>query len=335
MLSALVGVSAIVPQGWHAVQLAGLEHSEAIQGLYAWGLTDIVNSYWLKAVMVLIGGNFVAVALRTYWARQQDAARPRVTASAPYHIKLEAPQPERAVEGIRSVLTAQFGRPVREAVSGSKVTLTFATSPRAYISPLLTHLGLVSLLLGAIWAYQPVPMSYSVPRATLEVRHPQSGYVGTFDMAAQEPQTFFQFPAEYSIARYEIDQDGLGPAVQMQRVDQRQRRMDAFWVYLNAPEGFDAKHRGGEVEILAKKMAIVPKSGAGMGSRGESVLLLVGLGLLAIGMVELGRPIGELVVESEGRDVEMFGLPVRAGDARFSTSFDHWALMARWALSLS
>ncbi|MBX2813352.1 MAG: cytochrome c biogenesis protein ResB [Myxococcales bacterium] len=333
LLSVLVAVSAFVPQGWQAVQLAGLEHTETIRELYAWGLTDIATSYWLYGLGCLILGNLVAVGIRAISTERQRSAVEVDVKRAPHHVTLETPQPERAVEGVRNLLASTLGRPVRESVQGARVTLAFDTAPQAFLSPLLTHAGLVALLVGAVLANRPAPPQYSVARAKLEVRDSQTGRVGRFDLATQEVRQFFRWPASYSIVNYSPDRDGLGPAINMQRVDQQARRMDSFWIFLHAPAGFDARHRKGEVSIAATEMGMVPRPGAGMASRVESLLLLVGLGLLGIGVRELGRPAGELVVKTDGRYIELFGLPTQSNDGRFSSAFERWTLLTRWVLT--
>ena len=153
-----------------------------------------------------------------------------------------------------------------------------------------------------------------------------------FDLAQDEERTFFQWRARYTIRDYTPQKDGLGPAVRVERIDPDQRSMEDFWIYAEAPAGFDARHRAGEVAISARSMGLVPRPGAGLASRPEGVLLLMGLGLLAIAALELGRPHGRLLVEAEGRSVRLAGVPHREQDASFAAAFEKWTLLARWGV---
>ena len=333
-LATLVGVSAFVPQGWLAVELAGLERTEGIRNLHAWGLTNIAYSPWLSALCCLIVGNFIAVGLRIYGERTgQPADGAKNLENAHHKIEVSAHEPEHAAEQVRHVLNSALGRPIQESVRGSTVTLTYETAPRALMSPLMTHLGLVLLLVGAVFASRPAPAKRSVVRAELKVTDTRTGSVGIFDMAQFENRTFFQWPFDYSIQNYVQQKDGLGPAIQMRRLDDQRRQVSVFWVYLNAPPHFDARHRRGAVKIEARSMGITARPEAGMASRTESVLLLLGLGLLAIGTLELGRPVGQLVVRTDGRKVKLFGLPSTQGDKKFAFSFKKWAQLAQWAVT--
>lgn len=333
-LAVLVSISAFVPQGWLATRLAGLEHSESIRTLYVYGLTNVAESPWLLALGALLVGNLVAVLLRLVRARRAAPDDAVLARAAPCAIELDAPFPERAVEQVRSLLARLFGRPVTERVEGARVLLAFETAPRARLTPLTTHAGLVLLLLGAVLSTRPPPPSRSMVRTVLEVRDSRSPAVGTFDLAEDEVRSFFQWRAEHVIRDYAPQKDGLGPAIRMERIDPELRRVEDFWVYLNAPPGFDARHRKGEVSIIAKEMGLVPRPGAGLASRPEAVLLLLGLGLLGLGALELGRPDGRLVVEAEGRRVRLAGVPHRARDPRFFAAFERWAGLTRYGLGV-
>jgi hypothetical protein len=302
-----------------------------LRELYAWGLTDVASSPWFFALLALLVGNLLALSLRLLWARRPAPDDAALAASAPHQAVIEAAWPERAVEGVRAVLARALGRPAVERVEGPRVLLAFETAPRARLTPLLTHVGLVLLVLGAVLATRPPDRSESMVRALLVVTEPRSGSVGRFDLAQEEVRTFFQLPFEYVIRDYVADRAGLGPALRMERLDNQRGVRDPFWIYLEAPPGFDARHREGAVEIVAEKMGLVPKPGSGLPSRPEAVLLLIGLAFLAVGARELERADGRLIVEAEGRSVRVAGVPRSEGDARFGRAFRRWAGLARWS----
>ncbi len=330
--SVLAAVSAFIPQGWLAEEFSRLDHTEGLRTLYAWGLTDVARSWWLVGVLVLLGGNLVAVIARYAAARRSLPDDQALAALAPHQAELETKLPERAAEAVRAVYGSLFGRPVSERVNGSSVLLAFDTAPRAGLTPLLTHVGLVLLVLGAVLSTRPPPRSDAMVRALLEVREVQSGSMGRFDVAQDEARSFFQARAEHVIRDFQLDRDGLGPAILIVRTDPDQQTRDDFWVYRDAPPGFDARHRRAEVAISASKMEFVPKPGKGLPSRAEGVLLLLGLALLAAGAFELNRPSGRLIAELDGKTVRLSGVPHRLGDPKFQAAFQRWALLARFGL---
>lgn len=342
LLAALVAVSVLVPQGWQAVRLAAFDGSPVIRSLYAWGLTDVATSPWLYALLVLLVGNLVAVASRAVFARAAGIEAERFLAEAPHREQLETQTPEVAVAQVRAALGSLFGRPVEEKVSGARVMLAYESAPRAALSPIVAHLGLVVLMVGTVLASRPAPVGKSMVRARLEVTDTRSGSVGLFDMAQDEVLTFFQWPFEFSVRAYTPQKDGLGPAVRMERVDPEQRRSDAFWVYRDAPAGFDAQHRvgvdldaarrTGQVVIEALDMGLVPRPGEGLASRPEAVLLLLGLGLLAVGLIELARPDGRILAVVEGRRIELAGTARDRDPRRFEAAFARWVGGVRWML---
>ncbi|MEL6188547.1 MAG: cytochrome c biogenesis protein ResB [Myxococcota bacterium] len=342
MLAALVAVSALVPQGWHAVRLAAFDGSPLLRQLHAWGLTDVASSPWLYALLVLLVGNLVAVALRAYFARPRILEEDRFLAEAPHRERLETSAPEQAVARVRATFGSLFGRPVEEKVDGARVVLAYESAPRAALSPLVAHVGLVVLMLGTVLATRPAPFAKSMVRARLMVTDTQGGSVGRFDMAQDEVLTFFQWPSEFSIRGYTPQKDGLGPAIRMERVDPERRRVDVFWIYRDAPPGFDGRHRvgldggpeqrTGQVVIEATDMGMVPRPGEGLASQPEAVLLLLGLGLLALGIVELSRPDGRVLAVVEGRHIDIAGTARDGDPRRFGAAFDRWVGGVRWML---
>lgn len=341
VLAGLVLVAAWVPQGWMAERLAGFEGSETLRMLFSAGLTNVATSWWLGGLLILIVGNFVSVVLRVALSSTASAPLGR-DAGAPLESTVTSQAPERTVEAVRNAFATLFGRPTVEKVEGPRVVLVYETAPRARLSPLIAHLGLVMVLVGTALAAQPAPFARSMVRAKLKVKDTQTPSVGIFDMAQDEVKTFFQWPSEFAIRAYTPSKDGLGPAVRIQRTNTEQRRVDEFWVYLDAPEGFDANHRvgldgpvqnrRGQVVIEALEMGMVPRPGQGWTARPEAILLLAGLGLLVLGVIELGRPDGQLVVDIEGRDLRVAGWPRHTSDARFVSAFPRWTGVAQWAV---
>ncbi len=332
-MAALAMVAAVVPQGEAAITLARYEHSEDVQRLIAWGLTDVVGSPWLKALAVLLLGNVVAVVLTSRWTTDGDEAAD-APARAPEDTKIEAPRPEAAVETLRETFRTLLGAPpTAEKVDGSRVTMSFRAGAEAGLAPLWAHLGLVLLVAGAAWASRPPPPSKQAVRAVLDVKDSRTGTVGVFDIVEGETRQFFQWRAQYILRDYAASKDGLGPAVRIERLFPDQRRRDDFWVYQEAPPNFDERHRKGFVSITPRKLGLVPVPGAGLASSGAAVMLLVGLGLLLYGAAAGSQAQGQLWIDVDGRDVRLLGTPTKPGDPLFSQAFQRWDVMARAVLS--
>lgn len=332
LLALLAGVAAVVPQGHEALALAALEHSDQIRTFAAWGLTDVFGSAWLKAAGVLFAVNVVAVFIRT-GAQAKSEVAPRIPAKAPHRAELRASLPERAVESLRETFRSALGTsPLAEKVEGSRVTMVFDTAAAAARAPLLAHLGLAMLVAGAAWAVQPAPKGRMMVRALLEVKDSRSQTVGRFDLAQGETVKFFQWRPDYVIREYVQSKDGLGPAIRMERIMNDQKRITDFWVYLNAPPGFDERHRRDIVAITAKSMGLAPMPGAGLTASPGAGLLLAGLGLLLIGILTGARPAGRIWLEADGDEVRIVGVPGSREDPAFQKSFERWTLLARSAV---
>ncbi len=330
----LAGTAAVVPQGWEAVELARLPYANQIQELARWGLTEVFSSAWIRALGALLLINVAAVVLRhrmTLGVRSGMIDPPR---AAPYAESLTAPLPERAVEALRATFrTLMGGSPVSERVDGSKVTMMFETARRAEIAPLFAHLGLVLLVVGAGLSVHPPSRNKSVVHAILDVKDSRTGTVGRFDMATGEPYQFFQWRPHYVIRDYSIDRNGLGPAIRMdQIVDDKESRTVDFWVYQNAPPGFDERHRKDVVSIQAVQIGVVALPGTGLSAQPASFLLIAGLALLGFGALAGNRAQGRLWLEADGDAVRIVGVPRHAGDPSFERGFSRWSIMARAAL---
>lgn len=328
LLAAFVAITALVPQGREAVPLAEHPDATAIHALIRLGLTEVFESSWIRALFVLLGGNFLAFL---YVARQ--SAAPRRLATPPtdpeLRAELSAQTPERAVEALRDTFRAYLGAPESEEVRGSRVTMLFSTNAGGRYTGMFAHLGLVMMIAGAGLASRPPPASKTAVRALLEVKDTSSGFVGSFDMVAGEPFQFFRWPAKYTIRNYSPSRDGLGPAVQLERVETEDRsRTETFWVFLNAPGGFDERHRRGEVAIVARSMGLVALPGFGVTSSPAAALLVFGFGLLLAGAAGARRPEGWFWVVADGDRVTVTGLAADPEDGGFERIFGRYVALA-------
>ena len=334
LMSALAVAAAVVPQGDAALAIARYEHSDTIQQLAAWGLTDVFSSFWLKALGLVLVGNVTAVVLEAISRARRTPVDVAVPARAAEDTKLEAARPEEAVETLRETFRQVMGAPpAAEKVDGSRVTMAFNAGARAGLAPLWVHLGLILLIGGAVWASRPPPAGKLAVRALLDVKDSRSGIIGRFDLVEGETRQFFQWRAQYVVRDYAASRNGLGPAIRIERVFPDQQRRDDFWVYQDAPPTFDAAHRKGFVSVTARKMGLAPIPGAGLASSGAAVLLVFGLGMLLYGAFAGRSARGRLWIDVEGRDIRLVGAPVRAGDPLFHQAFRRWDLMARSVLA--
>lgn len=333
VLALLAGVAAVVPQGRDALLLLTGEHSEGLRRLAALGLTDVFQSGWMRALAVLLFANVLAALVRGFRGGRSDgpAAPPK---GAPLVTELVASLPERAVEALRLNLRSALGAaPSGEQVEGAKVTLVFDTHPKSQLTPLLSHVGLILVVVGAGLLMQPPPESRSLVRALLRVTDSRTGSVGHFDMAQGEPVKFFQWRAEYVLRDYRATTSaGLGPAVRVERISPQDQRRDDFWVYRDAPAGFDQRHRRGLVAIEALSMGFYAAPGFGMSSNPASFLLLLGMGLAVLGAVGARRAAGRVWVEADGERVRLVGVPAVAADQAFGRVFERLSLISKLAI---
>ena len=211
--------------------------------------------------------------------------------------------------------------------------MVFDAGRDAGVAPLLSHLGLLLLVVGAGLHASGGGEVSKTPRARFEITDSRTKAVGHFDMVAGEAKSLFQWPSQYILHDYVRNRDSLGPAVRLERREAGAPRGGAFWVYLNAPEGFDAKHRSGEVAIRAEWMGMVAPPGNGLADSPVGALMVFGMGLLGFGVFAQRRPRGRIWVEARGRDVAIRALPEREGDPAFAAAFERWALEVRAVLT--
>lgn len=331
LLAIFAAVAAIVPQGSAAIELVQFEEAVDLRRLATWGFTAVFESAWIRVVGVLLVANVLSVVLRGMNTRAEENLE--TPSGAPLEAELEAPLPERAVESLRVNLRAALGTaPAAEKIDGAKVTMVFDTSPRGEIWPLVAHIGLVLLVVGAGLLVTPAPRSKSVVRAMLKVTDSKTGSQGFFDMAQGEPIKFFQWRTDFVIRDYVASKNGLGPAIRIERFDPGGQRRSDFWVYRDAPASFDKLHRRGFVSIEAISMGLQAAPGYGLSSKPMSVLLLLGLALVVLGAMGSGRAAGRLWVEAEGDRVRLLGVPRTKDDPGFAKSFGRLELLSRMAL---
>ena len=330
VLGVYVACGVVVPQGREAMELLQFEGAEGLRTLAAWGLTDVLASPWFRALLALLLINGLLAALRLLLGSRGTDASYALPGRAPHEAELVTQRPEEAPELLRESLGAYFGRvPARERVEGGRVTMSFDTAGRRTFTPVVMHLGLVVLIVGAAMAAEPAPRPNSVVRAILRVTDTRTGSVGVFDMAQNEPIQIFQWRANYTVLDYLPSKGTLGPAVRIQRTGAESSSHSEFWVYRDAPPGFDARHRGGLVSFEALSMGLVPAPGHGLASRPSSVFLIVGLSLLILGSLGQTRASGRVWVDTDGERVRLVGVPERAGDGGFARLFERLEVWAR------
>ncbi len=110
VLAIFAGLTAFIPQGKEALALAVAEDASELHTLAAWGLTDVFESAWIRALAVLLLANILAAIVRTAGAGRKKAnARPPM--NAPYKVDLVADLPERAVESLHETFRIRLGVP--------------------------------------------------------------------------------------------------------------------------------------------------------------------------------------------------------------------------------
>lgn len=316
-LAAIVLASALIPQGWLAVEQLGAQPSETLRWAYRLGLADVSHAPLFWGLVALCAGNFAAMVLVRSFGSRGDVEGTK----APLQGQLESAKPEQAPLQTRQLLAAVLGPPIKEVVEGPSVRLLFETAPRARWMGLTLHAGLVLLMVGAVLASSPPNKTDMVVKATLVAKDAKSNALGYFDLAQREERNFFFHPDVYVLRGYEANALGLGPAVIMQRFDPRTGQSGRFRVFQDAPPGFDAKHRRGQVGLTAVSMGYAARPGFGLTSRGEAVLALIGFALLLVAAMEVGRPQGFVEANILGRTVSLKGWFQPGDQRRFQTLF--------------
>jgi hypothetical protein len=306
LTTAWVLVAARFPQGWWAEALLESERYAELREWAAWGLTEAARAPCFWAAISLTFGSMLAHALRP---RGLGPARRTV---------LRSERPETAVETVERSFRRLAGRPGRLEVDGARVQLYFGR--RA--PDLAMNLGVLVIIMAGAASLAPPPPSDMVARAVLEVRDRRNGTAGVFEMSQGETRTFFRDPRPYTLGAYLPDRNGLGPAVSLEIRDPESGRTEQFWVYADAPPGFDGRHRQGEVSVEARRLSLVPRPGRGLTTGPLPLLLMLGLVLIGFGFLAAGRPEGDWWVEVDGPRIEVQARPVRGREATFAQRTD-------------
>jgi hypothetical protein len=333
LFSCTAFIAAIVPQGAEALALAKDQAATRIHTLAAWGITDIFVSPFFYAIVALLSGNLLAIAISSLFASARPLVRVEPPQGAPLDREITAPFPEQAHEIVREALLGRLGQPIAQTVQGARVVMLFETGSAGEVAPLFAHLGLMLLVLGAGLFAATQGEQKGVAHAKLAITDSRTRATGHFDMVAGEPFQLFQYPSRYVLRDYVPSREGLGPAVRLERTAQGAQQASDFWVYLSAPPGFDERHRRGEVFIEGRWMGLSPLPGQGLADSPLGVMMIVGLALIGVGTVKSRHPRGKIWVETSGDKVHLFGQPQVPGDADFASAFDRWALHTQAALA--
>lgn len=314
LLASTAVIATMVPQGTEAMAIAREAHATDLQTLAAWGLTDVYDSGWFRALLALIGGNVAVVLINALMARRSAIALAPPARPAVVH-DVVTPRPEHALELARAVLSSQLGPPVAEAAEGSRARMVFDVGRAAHLGPPLAHAGLMLMVLGAgLYASRE---DRGIPRAVLDITHPASKYTGRFDIVAGETFTFFQDTTKYVLREYLPSREGLGAAVRLERTAEGDSARDV-WVYARAPRGFDGRHREGEVTIDAVSMGLSPVPGRALSGSLMATVMLGGLAMVVLGIGASRRSRGRVWSEVEGDRIVIAGVPERSDDRAFA-----------------
>ncbi len=305
-LAGAIIVAARLPQGWIAErflrvtdparlpQLAGWNLAE----LAEWGLTGLVDEPIFWALLLLfVGSSALAAASRGSAPAESAGLKARVRSA-------RTTRPEDAPEEVAAILRPVVGEPDEADWNGRRTRLSYRLGPRP--SDLVrSHLGLALVLAGAAFILIPSAPERTVIRASLEATEARTGSRGTFDRVAGEELRAFQDADTYWISDFVADRAGLGPALFVQWARGRDRRPGGFWLFTEAPRGFDGRHRQANVGFDVQSARFEPVPGAGPTSRPWSWLMVLGLGLLVAGAVGRSRPEVRLEALCEGKTIEL------------------------------
>lgn len=327
-------IAALVPQGPAALQAARNPGADTLHALAQWGLTDVFSSPWFYSLAVLLAGNLTAVVFQTFARARADDAVARPPARPAHEHRIDAQFPEIAVEVLHDAYAARLGPPRAQRADNERAVLVFDSGSNTDRAPAFVAVGLLTMIVGAgLHAVEAQDERRSSPHAFLEITDSRSNTTTAFDLRAGESRQFFQWKDTYVLQSYTRSKDGLGPAVLIERRAPGQPSGESFWVYQNAPRGFDKRHRGGDVSIEASELRRTPLPGQGLADSPVGALLMFGLGVLFIGAAAGRSARGRVWVEAAGRSIRISGVPEIAGDSDFESRFNRWARQAERALA--
>ena len=324
LLSAVVLVAIVVPQGQEALDIAVSSQATLLHTAAKWGITEIYRSAWVRALGVLFGANVFAMLFDTFLVhRNRTKASIELPSSSPLKAELTAKYPEKTMEYVRGALSSVFGLPEAEQIQDDRSLMLYHSAKDFHWRTIISHFGLAAVLLGVgLYSVSFDPTTVS-PRAILKVTDPVSGSSGVFNLRAGESRKFFSYPDRYFVRSYKRAKDGLGPAVLIEKRRQNAQRGESFWVYLNAPEGFDRKHRQGQVDIKAMKLGRTPLPGVGLINSPVILLILGGIASILVGLRKSQESGGTVWVSFRKRTVVLAGRPKVTNDKRFKYDFDN------------
>lgn len=333
LLAGAALVSGVVPQGKTADDLARAADAADLHRLAAWGLTDIYTSNWFYALLVLLAGNALAFVILQRFGRSGPALPDKAPAKASAKASALASRPERALEEARAVLISALGAPVRSSADGAKAELVFDSGAFARRAPLLLHFAIVTMVLGAALFAREQAEGGGVAHGVFTIFDRQTRTTGHFDIVAGEPFTFFQYPTQWVLRDYVPSRDGLGPAVRFQRAGSAQEMPREVWIYLNAPPGFDERHRADDVAITAQSLRLEPLPGRGLSASAGGPFVALGLALVVLALAAQSQPAGRVFVRFDGDEVELIGVALAGSEDRFARAFSGWAKRVERAIA--
>jgi len=323
LLSLVVLVAIIVPQGQEALDIAVSSQASMLHTAARWGFTEIYRSAWVQALGVLFVANVFAMLFDTFLAqRHRVETSLEAPASSPLQAELRAKFPEKTMQHVRGAFSSVFGLPESEQIKDDQSLIVYHSARDFHWRSIISHFGLAAVLLGVgMYSVSFDPTTVS-PRAILKVTDPISGSSGVFNLRAGESRKFFSYPDQYFVRSYKRAKDDLGPAVLIEKRRQKAERGESFWIYLNAPEGFDRRHRQGQVDIKAIKLGRTPLPGVGLINSPVILLILGGIASILVGLRRSRESGGTVWISFRKRTLKLAARPKVRGDRRFIQDFD-------------
>lgn len=293
-VSGFVAAAAAVPQGWLADELMRNPAYAPLRTLHRLGLTDPATSPW-----------FWAAALAWLGALLLHMARPRAPdASEPTEAELRIRAPDEGLERCLRWARSLGGASPQVRHVGLRSMLQVPSNERTW----LLQSGLWLTFVAAAFALRPAAPEQSMVQAQLVVQDRVDGSVGRFNLTEGEPIQFFGKPGEHRVVQYVPDKDSLGPAVRMARFDESRGEQTRFWLYRDAPAGFDSRVRQDALVMRLVSAEVVPRPGSGLAAQPASWLLLLALTVAGLGWASLGRTDRwELELEGDRVRVRVWG----------------------------
>lgn len=312
-----LAIAARFPQGEEARVWLSAGRDPSLEWAAAWGLTDLSASPIAWALGLLLGLNLLALIARA----ALDRWTPPPAGSATEDARLTAEAPEWAVEQVEAAL----GAPQQESVEGAKVSLFYARGGVARWAAPIAQAGVILCLLGGVWALSPPGADGRLARLEVDVIHRQSGASSRFELREGERTQLFQADHRYTLLGFLPNRQGLGPAslIQEQTLgeDEQITAQRRFWLYADAPAGFDQRHRVDVLSLRPVEMGWAARPGAGLGASLAGVWMSLGFGLMLAGWAAASARPAWIWVAIDGAEVHLRGASVFEDDPSFALSF--------------